>query len=278
MLLNYKKKELTPIIYGESSIKHHRFSFGPNSQCTAPHWHERIELLYVRKGTMNITVGQRLCTVNSGGVAVAAPCELHGATSGIDGVLYDVFMFDVSDLKNSTFASDEYINPVISGNIGFINPLYDPQLCDILDTMLNLLEKKKSGERALLILGKMYEILGIIYKYSILQSAVVTDKRLDNVLEYINRNFKSSLSTGDLCKKFGYDEAYFCRRFKAVTGLSVIKYIHALKLEKACEYIKIGSPIGEAAKECGFGDAGYFSRCFKLYFGMSPTEYREKNK
>lgn len=278
MLLNYREKELTPVIYGETSVRHHRFSFGADALCFSSHWHERIEILYVREGALNIKISQQTSTVKCGGVAIAAPCELHSATSGKNGVLYDVFMFDISDLKNSTVASEEYISPIISGNINFTNPIYDNKLNSVLDRLLALINEKKAGGRALRIMGKLYEVLGVLYEYSVRQTATVTDKRLDDVLKYINSHFKDNLSTKNLSKKFGYDEAYFCRRFKSVTGLSVIEYIRALRLENACEYIKSGFAISEAAKECGFNDAGYFSRRFKSYFAMTPTEYREKNR
>ncbi len=36
--------------------------------------------------------------------------------------------------------------------------------------------------------------------------------------------------------------------------------------------------VGGIASECGFADVGYFCRCFKKNYGLTPTEYAEKHR
>ncbi len=277
MLLDYKK-EITPVIYGENSVRYLEFKFSANQCCMRPHWHERIEILYVTDGSMTVTFDDRTTEICVGDIAVASPCELHTATSGDGGVAYSVYMFDVSSLKNDTVAAKSHIYPLLSGNIKFDFPIHCVEINDVLEKIASLIKQKNQGEHALRIIGHQYELLGFLTRYATHRTAPPSDSRLNNVLEYISENFRQDISTSFLSKKYGYDEAYFCRRFKAITGLSVTKYIRTMRLESAAEQIKGGTPINMCATGNGFRDSAYFSRCFKAHFGLTPTQYKSVYK
>ena len=52
------------------------------------HWHERMELLYVLEGSLDVLCGDLSATVRGGEVVVINPNQLHAASSGEDGVKY----------------------------------------------------------------------------------------------------------------------------------------------------------------------------------------------
>lgn len=91
--------------------------------------------------------------------------------------------------------------------------------------------------------------------------------------EYTNENINISYLS-ELCD---ISEAYFRRIFFKSFGVSPIKYINTLKIERAKELINSGMySINEAATESGFHDDAYFSRKFKEVTGYSPSEYKLK--
>lgn len=91
--------------------------------------------------------------------------------------------------------------------------------------------------------------------------------------EYTNDNIEISY-LAELCNM---SEAYFRRIFLKNFGISPIKYINNLKIDRAKELITSGLySISDAAVASGFHDDSYFSRKFKEATGMSPSEYREK--
>ena len=54
-------------------------------------------------------------------------------------------------------------------------------------------------------------------------------------------------------------------------------YIIKIRLDKAKEFlINNNYPINVIAKNVGYPDALYFSRLFKKYYNISPTNYRKK--
>ncbi|VAW22146.1 hypothetical protein MNBD_BACTEROID01-1982 [hydrothermal vent metagenome] len=63
------------------------------------------------------------------------------------------------------------------------------------------------------------------------------------------------------------------KKIKAITGLNITDFINSYKLKKAIDLIKASDrPISDIAFSVGFNDPKYFSRIFKKFYGMSPTE------
>ena len=70
---------------------------------------------------------------------------------------------------------------------------------------------------------------------------------------------------------------HFCRLFKQITGKSAIDYINRFRVEKSLLLLrKSNCNITEIALSCGFNDTNYFSRTFKKYKHISPTQMRHK--
>ena len=72
---------------------------------------------------------------------------------------------------------------------------------------------------------------------------------------------------------------YFSHIFKKYYGVSPMRYVNALKLEKSkcllrCSDIKISA----IAQKYGFSSHTHFSATFRKEFGMSPEEYRSNLK
>lgn len=80
-------------------------------------------------------------------------------------------------------------------------------------------------------------------------------------------------SIARLARETGYQADYLNRRFKEVTGLTLIQQRDALRLDRAKRLIRQGTAIGEVAERVGFDDANYFSRWFKRHTGLPPSHY-----
>ena len=59
-----------------------------------------------------------------------------------------------------------------------------------------------------------------------------------------------------------------------ITDLNITDFINSYKLKKAIPLIKENKlPIADIAFKAGFNDPKYFSRIFKKFYGMTPTEF-----
>ncbi|MFT3753237.1 MAG: two-component regulator propeller domain-containing protein [Paludibacter sp.] len=69
------------------------------------------------------------------------------------------------------------------------------------------------------------------------------------------------------------------RKLKSLTGLSPGEFIRNIRLKHAALMLtKNAGNISEIAFAVGFNDPKYFSRCFKIEFGLTPREYQESQR
>lgn len=278
MKLDYQK-ELIPVLYGDSAVKiHNETNMPANRPCFGMHWHERMELLLIYSGSLLLHIGGREFTAKENSLVIIPPERTHMGISGNNGVRYRTVMFDISVFYNSARATDQFLKPIVK-QIADFNPVTDDAeavaLCD------TLIKEQLSGNAAsaLIVIGKIYELLGLLYRRCLCEPVLLApDSKFKNVIDYIEDNYCNDISSAELSRRFGYDEAYFCRRFKSVTGLTPMNYIQILRLEAAKVKLTEGSlKISEISALCGFKDASYFTRCFKKRCGMTPTEYSQKS-
>jgi len=71
----------------------------------------------------------------------------------------------------------------------------------------------------------------------------------------------------------GFQADYLNRRFKQITGLTLLQQRDSIRLEKAKRLIRQGASIQEVAAAVGLDDPNYFSRWFKRHTGMPPSQY-----
>lgn len=101
------------------------------------------------------------------------------------------------------------------------------------------------------------------------------DPKIQQVLSYINENFRSELSVDELADRVFLSKYYFMRLFKAQTGDTVYAYVRQKRLMNASRLIREGVPAQKAAADSGFGDYSAFHRAFKETFGTSPGRLKK---
>lgn len=111
------------------------------------------------------------------------------------------------------------------------------------------------------------------------EEVFITDSCFHEVEAYIEENIcnPAMLSLHVLAAKFNYSPSQFSRRFVAVTGESVKKYVTKVKVNKAKELLRtVNLSITAIAYQLGYTTPFYFTNVFTKHFGFSPTAYRSK--
>ena len=106
------------------------------------------------------------------------------------------------------------------------------------------------------------------------------EKFLLNITRIIEENMDDSeLNVNKLSEKSGISTKQLYRRIKAMTGMTTVAYIRDQRLKKAASLLCKGSfSVSEVMYMVGFASASYFTRCFAEEYGITPSEYIEKNK
>lgn len=100
---------------------------------------------------------------------------------------------------------------------------------------------------------------------------------LKQSLEYIQNNYHESISLQDVADYTYVSIYYLSRMFKKEIGKNFVEYLNEFRINKAKYYLKdYELKTYEVAELVGITDPHYFSKLFKKYTGLTPTEYRNK--
>lgn len=84
-----------------------------------------------------------------------------------------------------------------------------------------------------------------------------------------------NFSVVTLADKLSISSSQLNRKLNAISGHTPSGFIMRLRIERAKKKLTFeNKPIGRIAEECGFYDIAYFSRTFKKYTNVSPSQYR----
>jgi len=98
-----------------------------------------------------------------------------------------------------------------------------------------------------------------------------------NVLNYINKNISdNNLNVENLADELLLSRSKLYRKIKALTGLTANEFIRNVRLEKSKEILENSEfSISEICYKVGFSSPSYFTKCFKLQYGVLPKEIRD---
>jgi transcriptional regulator GlxA family with amidase domain len=93
----------------------------------------------------------------------------------------------------------------------------------------------------------------------------------------MSENLGEPLRMTALARLAGLSTAHFGVLFKEQTGSSPRDYLHLLRIHKACQLLRASNlQIKEIAARLGYQDQFHFSRQFKAFEGVSPSDYRAR--
>lgn len=102
------------------------------------------------------------------------------------------------------------------------------------------------------------------------------DTVLDDILYYIDHNYKTNIKLETIAPLFGYNSAYLGKIFTKSTGENFNSYVDHMRIEHSKELLMENRlKVYEIAEQVGYKNVDYFHKKFKKYVGMSPAEYRK---
>ena len=103
---------------------------------------------------------------------------------------------------------------------------------------------------------------------------------MQQVMQYIEEQMDNSeLTIDDFANKLLLSRTVFYRKLKSIVGLTPVDFIRDIRIKRAAQLIDSGEfNVSQVAYMTGFSDPKYFSKCFKKQMGVTPTEYKDKQK
>ena len=104
------------------------------------------------------------------------------------------------------------------------------------------------------------------------------DTILDDVIFYINHNYRDNIKLETIAPLFGYNSAYLGKIFNKTVGESFNSYVDHKRIELSKKLLQENSlKVYEISEQVGYKNVDYFHKKFKKYVGESPAEYRKRS-
>jgi AraC-like DNA-binding protein len=103
------------------------------------------------------------------------------------------------------------------------------------------------------------------------------ERHIKQVVQQLTTQYAEPISIERLAESLGYNRAYFSKMFKRYTHVAPVTFLLNLRIGKARQLLRERTEltIEQIAYSVGFNDPLYFSKQFRSYYGLSPTEYRK---
>lgn len=144
------------------------------------------------------------------------------------------------------------------------------------DAYIQNVENAKAMDELTSISVMMYD--DFIQRVHRCRSDPARSEAVQKCCDYIEMNLGEKIRASDLASLAGYSEYYMTRKFKEETGYFISDYVKFARIERAKLLQSTDLSILEIAGRLGFATRSYFSQAFREVTGMTPTQFREKER
>ena len=178
------------------------------------------------------------------------------------------------------YASFEYAHRAICANACnyLLKPIQKEELADTLCAIKDRIRKSQRETRTATDINSLKDRMREdIHEYALQmkkQSGGIQSDVVRKAIRYIHEFYTDSqLNLTKLAQNVHVSPAYLSCIFTREAGITLNAYIQEKRMmEAARKIIHEGQNVMSTATDVGYNDPYYFSRCFKKYFGISPSQ------
>lgn len=284
---HYYKEYLDEICGYPSNIYVNRWA-GPGAN-THMHTHDFFEMVVIVAGRCGYTYNGRDYEVHAGDAFIVPPGQYHQYhdQNGLDILNFlwcpDGLPLDFQKLKEmSAIRAFLDLEPDSRNAFAFEHHLVltSEQVAEMekLHRRMLLEEEVLRDGGQLRMTCLLYDVLILLARYysEMGKNSKPNDiLRMEQVAEYIEKNYACHLQREDAAKVFGRGVRMFSDAFNKSFGMSFSDYLTQIRLRHAQQMlVDTQMRITDIALECGFCDSNYFCAVFRKVYGITPRKYR----
>ncbi len=246
------------------------------------HYHPEFEIVFVRKGSGKLHIGEHLKNYEEGELVFIGPNLPHtGFGYGVIGEHEEI----VVQIRRDFLGEDFFQKPELQAITG---------LFERAKRGLSFVgkERKLVGQKLLKMLKmnhfeRLIELLNILQylanatEYKILNTgdrnfdfSHKDEDRINQVYEFVEKNYKNEINMQEVADLTNLTIPSFCRYFKKITHITYTDFVNEYRINQACRLLHRNISITDACYGVGFNNISHFSKIFKQIKGKSPREYR----
>jgi len=232
------------------------------------HKHREIEILMPISGEGQVIADLKPIPLRHSDVVIINPNKVHFIVSE------DVFKYYCL-IIDSEFLLQSGIDP---STLCFEDHIVSGELADKIrriDREWQCADEYRNLQlRALLMDLIIYLCRNHLVSDTITQKESRTLRKIKVAINYIKNNFRRDLTLDEITIEAGLSKYHFCREFKKATDLTPIEFINRTRCEFAKSLLETKKyTVNEISEMCGFSTSAHFSRTFRMFFNLYPSEF-----
>lgn len=272
----FDKKSSITFAHKNTNIKPENFKL---------HLNDCVEFYIFVSGNAEYIIENNCLPLSKGDVLAISPYEVHTPIFKTD-CEYERFylLFPVNTFSHHNFNALEcFVNKEkdMSAKIQLCNK-NKKEILKILYKLSSLSESQSKKSTQLKAAGLILEFLGYINDFDEITETSETSSGVPflvrDILKYINLNPQNITSVNDIAKNFYISLPYLSSLFKKHMGVNINSYVRIKKIALAKKMLEDGESVTNSCYKCGFSDCSYFIKTFKEYVGVTPFQYKKRNK
>jgi len=265
---------------------------GPTQQSVNLHWHRETEIVLVTRGAVRARVGMQTKILRAGQMLLVNSGEVHGLEAGDWISEAYALVFDLEWLASPHYdrIQHRFIKRLLDQESRL--PMMvtgedagDQRMVGSAEQIFESHDHKGEGYE-LRIKANLYLILYELFSANrLLQRDPTTEAdglgldRLKPILSFIHQHYAEPIRIGDLAQMIPMSEGYFCRHFHRLIGVTPVHYINAYRINQAASMLQsTDCSVLDACCAVGFQNMSYFTRVFKQFRRMNPSDVRRMSR
>ena len=105
------------------------------------------------------------------------------------------------------------------------------------------------------------------------------EQNAEQIKTYIDQNYYKKITVESIASKFYLNKNYVRSLFVKHLGISPKQYIQKVRMDRAGFLLSTtNEDVKLIANSVGYDDSLLFSKMFKVYYGVSPSQYRSQSE
>lgn len=250
------------------------------------HQHPEYEIIYVKKGSGKLHIGNHLGEYKEGDIMFLGPNLPHsGLGYGVIGQHEEIIV-----QLHEKFLGSDFLN---IPEMKKVKNLFERAIFGVLFSgitrkqvavKLLFLEQKEGLERLILLL-EILKTLAFSDEFKILNSQDarfdfkhLDERRINSIYNYVEENYSKEISMEEMADLTNLTVPSFCRYFKKMTHMTFTDFLNEFRVNNACKLLNNDLSISEVSFKSGFNTVSHFNKTFKRFKSKSPRQYKAETQ
>ena len=246
------------------------------------HFHNYFEVGHCYAGEGEMILGERELHFYPGCISLIPRRELHTTNTFGKKAGWEWMYFDIYEVLKKLYPDDELFRDNIAHEIEREGRLLTPdmniqKLAFFVRGIFFEMKKKEYMFRDMVAHFQIMLVVEIIRR---LQNSDLPERGTVTVdifpaIDYVKKNFASTIHAADLARTCGMSESYFRKVFEKYMNMRPMDYVNFVRVQRGCALLReTDLSVALVSDKVGYESVSTFIRNFKRVVGCTPNKWK----